>query len=282
MDALSLKKQPKIGLALSGGAALGIAHIGALQCLEDHNVKITSVVGTSAGSLVAACLAFGIPAKELAERSKNLSWFKLTNLSRSLMGLITSQGIGNMINEILGDVKIENAKIPLAIVATDIETGEPVIFKKGSVSDAIMASVCIPGIFSPVEINGRYLSDGGLVKNLPISLLNDMGAEIKIGVNLARWRKYKKPGNLIDVMLNSLDILTHKQTNQDALLADVIIEPHLENYSASDFKKAAELINEGYRATSLRIPNIMEKLSGESKLTSKPQNWWQKIFTILK
>ncbi len=159
------KKYPKIGLALSGGAALGIAHVGALQALADHNVPISYLSGTSAGAVVAAGLAFGLTPEQMSERAKNLSWYKLSNISYSRMGLITTQGVGNMMKEILGDVNIEDAKIPLAIVATNIENGEAIIFKKGSVAEAVMASVCIPGLFVPTEYQGKKLVDGGLVKN---------------------------------------------------------------------------------------------------------------------
>lgn len=271
---------PKIGLALSGGAALGIAHIGALQALADQNIPIHCISGTSAGAVVAGCFAFGLTPNQMAEKSKNLSWFKLSNFSYSRMGLITTQKIGQMIKEILGDVNIEDAKIPLAITATDIESGEAVIFKKGKLADAIMASVCIPGLFVPTEYGEKKLVDGGLVKNLPLSVLDDMGAEFKIGVNLARWRKYKKPNNLLDVMLSAQDILTHKQTNLDAKQAQMIIEPHLEQFTASDFKKAAELINEGYRATILALPALASAISPDNTKSFKKPNLWEKFLNL--
>ncbi|MFA5991176.1 MAG: patatin-like phospholipase family protein [Candidatus Doudnabacteria bacterium] len=276
------KKYPKIGLALSGGAALGIAHVGALQALADHNIPIHCITGTSAGAVVASCLAFGLTPEEMVKRAKNLSWYKLSNISYSRMGLITTQGIGEMMKEVLGDVNIEDAKIPLAIVATNIENGEAIIFKTGSVAEAVMASVCIPGLFVPTEYQDKKLVDGGLVKNLPLSLLDEMGAEYKIGVNLARWRTYKKPSNLLDVMISALDIMTHKQTNQDALLANMIIEPHLEQFTASDFKKAAELITEGYRATILALPALTNTISKDQKTQLNKPSLWQKFLSIFK
>lgn len=276
------KSYPKIGLALSGGAALGIAHVGALQALADHNIPIFCVTGTSAGAVVASCLAFGLSPEEMAKRAKNLSWYKLSNISYSRMGLITTQGIGEMMKDVLGDVNIEDAKIPLRIVATNIENGEAVIFTKGSVAEAVMASVCIPGLFVPKEYGGKKLVDGGLIKNLPLSLLEEMGAEYKIGVNLACWRTYKKPSNLLDVMISALDIMTHKQTNQDALLANMIVEPHLEQFTASDFKKAAELITEGYRATILALPALTNTIFQTQKTIKAETNLWHKIISIFK
>jgi NTE family protein len=138
-----------------------------------------------------------------------------------------------------------------------------VAFKKGDLSQAIAASVCIPGLFVPVEAEGRHLVDGGLVENLPLSLLDGMGAEVKVGVNLARWRKYRKPANVMDVMRNTLDIMTHRQTNQHAKDAQVLIEPHLEQFTSSDFKKSPELISEGYRTATRAIPEIEKALCGQ-------------------
>lgn len=275
------KKYPKIGLALSGGAALGITHIGVLQALADHNIPIHCVSGTSAGAVVASCLAFGISPEEMAKRAKNLSWLKLSNFSFSRMGLTSTEAIGKMMKEVLGDVNIEDAKIPLRIVATNIETGEVIIFTKGSVAEAVMASVCIPGLFIPTDYQGKKLVDGGLVKNLPLSLLEEMGAEYKIGVNLARWRTYKKPTNILDVMINALDIMTHKQTNFDAETADMLIEPHLEQFTASDFKKAAELITEGYRTTILALPKITNGITNQ-QLHPVSNSLWQKIINLFR
>jgi len=252
--------RPKVGLALSGGSALGNVHIGVLQSFQDHKIPIDCISGTSAGAIVAACYAFGVPVEDMVDKTKSLSWYKISNLSYSRMGLITTDNIGRLTEELIGKVNIEDAKIPLAIIATDIESGEPVVFKKGNLSQAIMASVCIPGLFVPIEVNGRQLVDGGLVENLPLSPLQEMGAEIRIGVDLSRWRNYKKPTSVIDVMLNSLDIMTHTQTKEQAGRAEILIEPHLEKYTSSDFKKAVELAAEGYRAATLALPAINNAL----------------------
>lgn len=272
----------RIGLALSGGSALGIAHIGVLQALTDHRIPISCISGTSAGAVVAAAYAFGVPMEEIAERAKNLSWYKLSNFSYSRMGLITTESVGLLIEEIVGKVNIEDAKIPLAIIATDIKNGDRVVFTKGNLAQAVMASVCIPGLFVPMQINGSQLVDGGLVENLPLSPLLSFGADIKIGVNLSKWRAYKKPENVIGVMLNAMDIMTKKQDNFHAQSAEILIEPHLEKYSTSDFKKAAELMNVGYRAAVLVMPDIQERLQNKPKSEIKKLGFFGRVANWLK
>jgi NTE family protein len=267
MESKNIERTPKIkvGLALGGGSALGLAHIGVLKAFREHNVPIHCISGTSAGAIAAACQAFGISIEEMMDQAKNLSWFSLSKFSYSRMGLTTTKMIGTLIKDVIGDVNIEDAKIPLAIVAADLETGEPVVFTKGNLAEAIMASVSIPGLFVPPEIDGRQLVDGGVVENLPLSPLIAMGAELKIGVNLARWRSYKKPTNLIGVMLNAMDMMTHKQTNLAAKTADIAIEPRLEGFSPSDFKKRDELIDAGYQAAIHVMPQLEKALQTSLK-----------------
>jgi NTE family protein len=272
MKFYSSQKRPRIGLALSGGSALGTLHIGVLQALENNQIPIDCISGTSAGAIVAACYAFGVPVNKLVERAQSLSWYKLSGLSYSRMGLASTKTIGKMMEGIIGPVNIEDAKIPLAIVATNIKNGEKVVFKKGSVSQAIMASVSIPGLFAPVRIDGLQLVDGGVIENLPLLTLNDFGPDIKIGVNLARWRTYKEPANAIDVVLNTFDVMTQRQSIAHSQAAEIIIEPHLEKYTSSDFKKAAELIAEGYRATALVIPKIKQKLETKPVRARVPES----------
>lgn len=277
MNSMTNSSQQKIGLALSGGSALGLFHVGVLRAFKEQDLNIHCVAGTSAGALVAACFAFGAPLDDMVVVAEKLSWFKLANFSSSFLGLASNKAIGELIQKFLGQANIEDAKIPLAIVATDLLTGEKVVFRKGSVAQAVMASACIPGVFSPVSIDGRVLVDGGLAENLPLSPLTDMGAEIKIGVNLAKWRTYKRPRHLVDVMMTSMDILTHRQTNAAASAADLLIEPHLEHYSPSDLKSAIQLIPEGYRLGQQAAVQIKNMVSSRS--LPKRLGWWQKLIS---
>jgi NTE family protein len=273
----------KIGLALSGGSALGIAHIGVIQSFEDHGIAIDCISGTSAGAFVAACYVFGVPMSEAAKAVENISWHKFSRFFRSAMGIATNQIVGDLLIKLIGhDVNIEDAKIPLAIVATDIGTGEKVVFRSGSVVDAVRASTAIPGLFVPITKDGRLLMDGGLVENLPIKELADLHADVKIGVNLARWRSYKTPKSIIGVMMNSVDIMVFHQSIAHGALADIIIEPHLEPYTSSDWGKVGPLIKEGYRAATLAIPEI-KKIASQAgirrkKMAKEKPTWYLRLW----
>jgi len=254
------EKRPKIGLALSGGSALGISHIGAIKLLMEKKVPIDCVSGTSAGAVVAAALAFGVPLEKMIEISKRLSWSNVSCFGYSKLGLNSNEPVGEIIEEMIGQANIEDAPIPLAIIATDIDTGEKIVFRKGSVAEAVRASTCIPAFFVPVEIGKRKLVDGGLVENLPTSPLKEMGAEVIIGVNLGHWRTYKKTANVLDVITNSYGILLRPQMMPAAFDGDVLIEPHLENFHHSDFEKVDELMKAGYCAASEVVGDILASL----------------------
>jgi NTE family protein len=276
----------KIGVALSGGSALGIANIGVIQSFEDHDIAIDCISGTSAGSVIAACYAFGVPMSDVAKAAENLSWHKFSRFFRSAMGIATNQIVGDLLIKLIGhDANIEDAKIPLAIVATDISTGEKVVFRSGSVVDAVRASTAIPGLFAPIAKDGRLLVDGGLVENLPIKELADLHADVKIGVNLARWRSYKRPKSIIGVMMNSVDIMVFRQSIIHRELADIIIEPHLEPYTSSDWGKVGPLIKEGYRAATLAMPKIKKIISQAGtrhKGTAKEKlTWYMRLWRWL-
>jgi NTE family protein len=261
----------RVGVALSGGSALGIAHIGVLKSLLDHHIPIDCIAGTSAGAVIAACYAFNVPLDTVVEKARELSWYSLSKFSFSTLGLVSHAALGTLIRKFVGDVNIEDAKIPLAIIATDIEAGERVVFKKGPLIDALMASTSIPGVFIPVEVGGRLLVDGGLVDNLPFSALPELGATVKIGVNVNRWVTKARPKNLLDVVAKSLEIAT---TYRYPLKKDeMLIEPHLEAFSPSDFRKADGLVGEGYRATTLAMQAI-RSLIGEK---IPPAGLWAKV-----
>jgi NTE family protein len=195
--------------------------------------------------------------ENVAKAARAINWFKLSRISHSLTGLALNTMIGETMVALIGrDARIEDADIPLAIVAADISTGEKYVFRSGSVANAVMASTCIPGLFAPVSFEGRLLVDGGLVENLPIAELPGMGADITIGVNLERWRSYKRPSHAVGVLLNSMDIMVQHQSIMHGAAASVIIEPHLEKYTSSAWDKADELIAEGVRVAEKALPEI--------------------------
>ncbi|HRZ34041.1 MAG TPA: patatin-like phospholipase family protein [Candidatus Moranbacteria bacterium] len=270
-------KKISIGLALSGGSALGAAHIGVIKALSENNIPISCVSGTSAGSIVASFLAFGVSLERMIEISKTIDWSTISEFRYSKMGLESNEPISEITIATIGDVNIEDAKIPLAIVATDIDTGKEVILRKGNVAKAIMASTCLPGIFIPIQNKGKKLVDGGLVENLPLSPLKSMGAEINIGVNLRHDNK--KTRNILDVISNAYNTLSKAQTILLDDQADLIIRPNVKKFDSFDFEKHDILIEEGYKATILMMPKIKERIFAPS---SESKSFIQKIFDFWK
>ncbi|MDX1403029.1 MAG: patatin-like phospholipase family protein [Woeseiaceae bacterium] len=237
-----------IGLALGGGAILGAAHIGVLKAIEERDIDLCCISGTSIGAFIAALFAFGIKPKEIEEIVVDLDWLDVSSLSLSRFGLLSNDKLGKSFEDAVGDVQFDDAKTSLAVVATDISDCQKVVLTEGKVAEAVMASACVPGLFTPVEIDGRMLVDGGLVENVPISPLKDMDANFVIGVDLNVKRTYRKPEDVIDVLSNALDIAIDNATRIQTEESDVLIAPELSAYSRTDTDRISELIDEGYQA----------------------------------
>jgi len=250
----------KLGLALGGGSALGFAHLGVLKAFEENNIPIDFISGTSVGAVIGALYAFGISFKDIEQESEKLDWKSLLKIKPSSMGMASSFAIRGILEKHIGkNADIADAIIPLAIVTTDIETGSKVVFRSGNVVDAVLASSCLPGLFSPIEMEGLMLVDGGIVENVPISPLKDSGAEIIVGVNLLKYRKYEKPKNVIGVLANSFDMINHRISSQPKQNdVDILIEPNLSDYLMGDIKKWKEISAQGYLETLKQITKIKE------------------------
>lgn len=239
-----------IALALGGGAVLGAAHVGVLKALDEHQVPIRAISGTSIGGLIAALYAFGKSPEEIETLVAELDWLGVTRLTLSRFGILSNEELGRKVEETLGDVAIESARIPLYLVATDIATGQRVVLDKGDPGRAVMASSCIPGVFVPVEIDGRLLVDGGLVENVPVSPLRDNGARFVVGVDLNARRHYQRPDDIVDLLANAIDIAIDTVTRTQVSDADLLITPELASYSRRDTSRFVDLVEEGYRVTS--------------------------------
>lgn len=235
-----------MGLALGGGAVLGAAHIGVLKALEEREARIEFITGTSIGAFVAALYAFGKNWKEINEISCKLKWMDITSISLSRYSLLSNEKFGELLVDHIGDQRIEDADIPLAIIATDASKGEKVILREGSVAQAVMASTCIPGLFKPVKIGGRMLLDGGIVENVPIKTLREIGAEYVIGVDLNAEHEYKDPENILDVLMNSFHFIMQQAAKLQTENADLLIKPDLSTFDRADTSQIQEIINKGY------------------------------------
>jgi NTE family protein len=258
-------KRRKIGLALGGGAARGMAHIGVLEILEKSNIPIDMIAGTSAGAAVGAIYAQGKNTGELKKLAQSWNWIQRAqaiDLALPRSGFIAGHRIKKLLKSIIGDVSFNELKIPFACVATDIMTGEEVVINRGSVLEAVRASISVPIIFSVVKYGGRYLVDGGLVKPVPVSVLKDMGADFIIAVNVTprfdripetvylkesdskRVSATKEPG-LFSVIMKMFSITNSQIVEASLEGADVIIEPRMAGIGMADFSHAEKCIMEG-------------------------------------
>lgn len=238
--------QKKIALALGGGAILGAAHIGVLRAIEEKHIEVTHISGTSIGALVAGLFAFGLDSHKIESVVSGLEWLDVSSFSLSKFGFLSNDKMAAIADEYINDVDIEDALIPLAIIATDVGMGEKVVFRKGKLAVAIRASTCIPGVFIPVEHEGRMLVDGGLMENVPVTPLVEMGASHIVAVDLNANRKFEKPEDVIDVMINAMDIALDNAAQLQLEEADLIIAPELHGFSRSDPEALKELIQIGY------------------------------------
>lgn len=237
----------KVGLALGGGGAKGVAHIGVLHALEEARVKPDYIAGTSVGAMVAAMYAFNININTIANIARDLTLAQITTFKLNKTGFFTADPLKEILIEYLGEVNIEDASIPLSIVATDLTSGEEVIFTEGPLADAVCASASIPGVYIPMRLNDRILVDGGIVQNVPIRPLKSMGAGVIIASQLGGVRAYEEPKNVLDVMRNAFDIVLSQRTKQEVKQADLLIAMDLRDFSIADnTQRYDELFAIGY------------------------------------
>jgi len=237
-----------LGLALSGGAVLGCVHIGVLKAFDEAGIRVTHLAGTSMGALVAAFYAFGFPGAEIEKIAEVLRWPDLTRPYPSRLGLLSQEKLRQTLRKHLGSVRVEDAQIPLAMVASDISTGEKVVMTEGDLALAASASACFPGIFIPVERENRLLVDGGLVENLPLSPLRDWGVERVVAVDAFLGMTFQRPTRLLDLIKNAVDIVLVQASRKQVDEVDVLIAPDLKDFSSTELKDIPGLVREGYRA----------------------------------
>lgn len=239
----------RIGLALSGGAARGIAHIGVLKYLEERGIKPTCLAGTSAGSIVGALYCSGKNVAELKQVAESMSWKELLHFSFPKMGIIDSSHLLKKLQEHLGPISFEELDIPLIVNAVDLLSGKEIVIEKGRVAEAVQASCAIPGIFTPVKTNKRLLVDGGLLDNLPVIHLANRNLDHIIAVNVGAQRPLsREPGNIFEILIQSFDIIRRHQDMPACEHADSLIEPDLGDIAFHDTGNPGLLIDRGYEA----------------------------------
>lgn len=251
-------RKPKIGIALSGGATLGAAHIGVLQVLEREGIRPDFVAGTSAGALVGAVYCAGVPLDELADLFINMKWPTLIKLSIPRpISLFDMQPMDKVIKKIIGDCDFKDLKIPFAAIGCDLMTGERVVLDHGPVAPAIRASASVPGIFTPVEIDGRMLVDGGVVDNLPVEQIRAMGAQFTIASDVSnRGESSKRPENLFAVLQTMFNIMQARGALVDSDECDCYIRPDISGFSCWGFSEGQKILEEGKKAAERALPQL--------------------------
>jgi NTE family protein len=253
------------GLALGGGFARGFAHLGVLQVLEQNHIPISHIAGTSVGSILGAAYASGAPLARIIETCRTLRFRDIARWRVSRLGLASNQRLGNLIERVFESRRFEDLRIPLAVVATDLNSGEPVVFTQGNLVDAIRASCAFPGLFEPVEIGTRCLADGGLVAPVPTRAARDLGAAAVIGVSVGMQDGHRgAPTNIFQVVSRAVSAAQKHQLEIWERHADLVLRPDVQSLAWDDFDRADEAIAAGAAAALRALPRI-EKLLGQKQ-----------------
>lgn len=239
----------KVALALGGGAARGIAHIGVLKVLEERGVVVEGVAGTSIGAIIGSLYCKGYSWQEIWDIAQELSWKELIKLSFSGMGLANTGKLAKLLEELLEDRNFSDLKLPFRAVAVDITNAQEVVIDNGRVAPAVLASASIPGIFEPVQLGGRYLVDGGVSNNVPSDIARPLTGGKVLAVDLnAQATEHEEPRNLMDVTLKTFAILMWNTSNQGREEADLLIQPDIDGFRYYDLSRAEELFRRGEEA----------------------------------
>jgi len=251
----------KLGIALGGGFARGIAHIGALKVLEEENIPVDFVAGTSVGAIIGASYCSGMTAAELADMAGTLRFADFARLTLSRYGFYSNDRMVRFFARVLKQHTFEDLKIPLAITATEFRTGEAVAFSTGMLADPIRASCAYPGMFMPVEIDGRSYIDGMLAYAVPTTPLRSMGADCVVGIYLsAHWNNARPPRHVFEVIGQCFSIAQSKLSESWMKDANLVIEPDVSGFTYDCFERTSELIAAGEAAMRAALPQVRKML----------------------
>jgi len=258
-----VRRPVHLGLALGGGAARGFAHVGVIQVLEEAGLKPSHVVGTSAGSLVAALYASGKSVPELRKAAETMEEAEITDWMVPLLnrGALRGEALAKYVNTQVGGRNLEHMKIPLGIVATDLRSGEAITFRRGNTGSAVRASSAVPAVFQPVRIGDREYVDGGLVAPVPVHQAREMGANFVIAVDISSDPEGNPAGDTFQILLQTFTIMG-KSINSLALKeADMVIRPALTGVKSADFSARRRSIEAGRVAMLAQLPRLKERLA---------------------
>ncbi|WP_228488116.1 patatin-like phospholipase family protein [Caenimonas koreensis] len=263
----AVKRTPRLGLALGGGAARGFAHVGVIQVLEEAGLRPSLVVGTSAGSLVAALYASGRNSAQLQQVAETMEEAAFTDWTLPIFsrGMLRGEALSRYVNQQVGGKLIEQMPMPLGIVATDLNSGQGVLFQRGDTGTAVRASSAVPAVFVPVKINGHEYVDGGLVSPVPVRYARQMGAEVVIAVDISSEPEGNPSTDTLQILLQTFAIMGKSINSFELKDADIVVRPALTGVSGADFTVRRKSIEAG-RAAMLRLmPQLKALMEAKAK-----------------
>jgi NTE family protein len=262
-------KKIKIGLALGGGAARGFAHIGVIKALEAQGIYPDIVVGTSAGSVVGALYAAGNTGFQLQKMALDMDEAAISDWAVPLFGkstgVLKGEALQAYVNKAVNNQPMEKLKIPFGAVASDLKSGQPILFQRGNTGMAVRASSSVPGVFQPVTINGHSYVDGGLVAPVPVRFARDMGADFVIAVNISTQADVQATVSSLDVIMQTFSIMGQRINQYELKDADVVIAPSLGKMAGNDFAGRNQAILAGEQAAAQMMAQIKQKLEAKRK-----------------
>ncbi len=262
-----VKRAPRIGLALGGGAARGFAHVGVIQVLEEAGIRPTLVTGTSAGSLVAALYASGRTGAQLQQVAESMEEATFADWTLPIFsrGLLRGDALARYVHAQVGGRLIEDLPLPLGIVATDLNSGQGVLFQRGDTATAVRASSAVPAVFQPVRVAGREYVDGGLVSPVPVRYARQMGAELVIAVDISNVPDANPAGDTLQILLQTFTIMGRSINNWELRDADVVVRPALNGVASADFNARRRSIQAGRVAMQQLLPQLKAAIEARSK-----------------
>ncbi len=259
------KRPPRLGLALGGGAARGFAHVGVLQVLEEAGIKADLVVGTSAGSVVAALYASGKTGSQLQVVAETMEEASITDWTVPLLGrgMMRGDALARYVSAQTGGRRIEDLRIPLGIVATDLHSGQGVLFQRGDVGTAVRASSSVPSVFEPVRIGTREYVDGGLVSPVPVRYARQMGAEFVLAVDISSAPEAGKTGDIFQILMQTFTIMGKSINAFELREADLVVRPALAHVGSAEFSARTRSIEAGRAAMLQALPKLRAALAAQ-------------------
>ena len=263
----SIKVPPRIGLALGGGAARGFAHVGVIQVLEEAGIRPALVTGTSAGSLVAALYASGKNGAQLQHIAESMEEATIADWTLQVLsrGALRGEALAKYVNVQVGQKQIEALPMPLGIVATDLNSGNDIVFQRGDTGTAVRASSAVPAVFQPVKIGSREYVDGGLVSPVPVRAAKKMGAELIIAVDISSPPEAASASGTLEILLQTFTIMGKSINSLELQGADVVIRPQLLGVSSADFGSRKRSIEAGRKAMLAALPQLRSAVEAKSR-----------------